>query len=97
MKLGAKPILALTCVTDAATNCGDEGYVTITYGTYETASMGTHYVTRVRVRYPIQYVSDTRRHTFSKENPLKWCIRVSVSVYPASIGYGYVTLFGVSV
>jgi hypothetical protein len=47
--------------------------------------------------YPIQYVSDTWIHTFSKENPLKWCIRVSVSAYPASIGYGYVTLFGVSV
>ena len=24
--------------------------------------------------YRIQYVSDTRIHTFSKENPLKWCI-----------------------
>jgi hypothetical protein len=47
--------------------------------------------------YPIQYASDTRIHTFSKENPLKWCIRVSVCAYPVSIGYGYVTLFGVSV
>jgi hypothetical protein len=23
--------------------------------------------------YPIQYVSETQIHTFSKENPLKWC------------------------
>ena len=47
--------------------------------------------------YQIQYVSDTWIHTFSKENPLKWCIRVSVSAYPTSIGYGYVNPLGVSV
>ena len=34
-----------------------------------------------------------RGYTLSqKKNPLKWCIRVSVSVYPMSIRYGYVTL-----
>ncbi|KAG0514496.1 hypothetical protein BDA96_10G196900 [Sorghum bicolor] len=63
-------------------------------------NLGTYYSATLHeygYEYPIQYVSDTRIHTFSKENPLKWCIRVSVSAYPTSIGYGYVTSLGVSV
>jgi hypothetical protein len=44
-----------------------------------------------------EYGYEYRIHTLSEENPLEWCIRVSVSAYLMSIGYRYVNPYGVSV